>query len=339
MKPFLTSAFIATSRYVLQRLTLRVFLFLDFFLIIFFIAGCKKNERICFDDVPISPYSSPVWHPNGEIIGFNRLPIKTVAKDEGICSGYAYTYYGDSTGFWLINRDGSQLRRVTDFQLLTPSWSPDGKWIAFANGGTIYKMAFDGTSFDTSHIIALTNNGANNFFPSWNPSGDTIYYDSNKSAPSGTSFYAIWKMAADGNGQTLITSDLIQGGREPFCVNDSQILFMRYSGQFNQVFSMNSNGNNIIQITTDTFSYNQKEYPKFFNSKIYYESVGIYSVNPDGSDAIKLCSASTQNFSISKDGTIAYVNFDYSKIDRTFGTLWLMDITGNNKRQITFNNY
>ncbi|MEJ0101736.1 MAG: hypothetical protein WDO19_03855 [Bacteroidota bacterium] len=224
---------------------------------------------------------------------------------------------------------------------MTPAWSPDGKWIAFCNGGTIYKMAFDGNNFDTAHILTLTNNAASNFFPSWNTSGDSIYYDSDKAAPGGTSFYAIWKMAADGTGQIRVTKDLNEGGREPFYKSTDEILFIRFVNQTEQVFSMDSNGDNVRQITTAIYSHNysKKEYPEEFNGKIYYEDFGIWSINNDGSGLQQLCLGSVENFSISRDGTVAWVNYDYSRLDKTLGTIWLMNTDGSNKRQFTFNNY
>lgn len=47
-----------------------------------FLFSCKGNneDRGCpmFDIVLTSPYDNPVWHPSGEIIGFNHTPIKDV---------------------------------------------------------------------------------------------------------------------------------------------------------------------------------------------------------------------------------------------------------------------
>jgi Tol biopolymer transport system component len=314
-------------------------LFLFIIIISFITNSCRKVDGPCFDDLPNPPYLSPVWHPNGQILGFNRLPLKTIYNSDKACSGYVYTYYEDSTGFWLINKDGTNLRRATTFQLSAPSWSPDGKWIAFCNGGTIYKMLFDGTHFDTSHVIPLTNNGANNNYPSWSLLGDTIYFDSNKSAPSGTSFYAIWKIAADGSGQTRITKELNLGGREPFFINGNQILFTRFVNQFTQVFFMNTKGENVKQITLDTIHFFgfQKEFPLFYDNKLFFENYGIWSINMDGSGLTQLTTPSTQGFSISKDGTVAYINFGYNTLTKELGTVWLMDSAGNNKKQLTYN--
>jgi hypothetical protein len=64
----------------------------------------------------------------------------------------------------------------------------------------------------------------------------------------------------------------------------------------------------------------------------------------DGSDLQEIAPNSTQGFSISNTGTIAYVNLDLidgspnSIVDQTHGVIWLMNADGSNKRQFTFNN-
>jgi Tol biopolymer transport system component len=175
-------------------------------------------------------------------------------------------------------------------------------------------------------------------FPSWSPSGDTIYYDSDERNTANP--YLVFKIAADGSGQTLIGNkgnDTFYS-REPYCTTDRQILHVRPVNNILQVFTMNSNGDSVRQITSDTFTKVnsfQKEYPRYYNHKIYFEYYGIYSISEDGSGLMLLSTPSTQGYSISKDGIIAYVNFGYNTLSKELGTVWLMDSDGNNKRQLT----
>lgn len=291
------------------------------FYIILLILSCNKTETHS-NLVEDAPYSNPIWHPTGQLLAFNLTPRKAQ----------------DSAGFWLINRDGTSMKRTTTFQLLTPCRSPDGNWVAFANGGNIYKMAFDGNSFDTSHIITLVKNGAHNYNPCWALAGDTIYYDSDKNAPTGRGLYAVWKMTSNGNLQQIVTRDIMKGAREPYPISSTQILFTSFIGSSNQVFIMDNTGGNIRQLTFESIN-STVQTPRYFNNKLYYESNGIYSINMDGTAKQMLCSYSNLKFSLNKiDGTIAYVNYDYNEIDRITGTIWLMNVTGNNKRSFTFNN-
>jgi Tol biopolymer transport system component len=102
---------------------------------------------------------------------------------------------------------------------------------------------------------------------------------------------------------------------------------------------MNIVGDSLKQITFQEGIYTDKRNPRYYASKVYYESRGIWSINEDGTASMQLCDKSTQGFSISKDGIIAYVNFDYTKLNQTEGSIWLMDKDGLNKKQFTQNNY
>ena len=81
-----------------------------------------------------------------------------------------------------------------------PSWSPDGKMIAFITArdgnGEIYIMNADG-----SGQTNLTNSPANDYAPSWSPDGKKIAF---WSANEGNS--EIYFMNIDGSGQTNMTN-------------------------------------------------------------------------------------------------------------------------------------
>src|SRR5204863_4385030 len=71
----------------------------------------KEERRI---SVPLSAIQTPHWSPDGQQLVFT-----------GFSGGF--------TDLFMINRDGTGLRRLTDdkFADLQPSWSPDGRTIAF----------------------------------------------------------------------------------------------------------------------------------------------------------------------------------------------------------------
>jgi Tol biopolymer transport system component len=67
----------------------------------------------------------PSWSPRGTRLAFFR------AREDG-----------RGASIYLVRRDGSGLRRLTSGY--APTWSPDGKWIAFIRGGDLFVIRTNG---------------------------------------------------------------------------------------------------------------------------------------------------------------------------------------------------
>jgi hypothetical protein len=89
---------------------------------------------------------------------------------------------------WVMSSDGAeetQLSQNTDYDIIDPRWSPDGKWIVYAsNEGfdsqklrnfDIWMMSSNG-----SKRTQLTTNGSQDDSPCWDFQGKTIYFRSNR---------------------------------------------------------------------------------------------------------------------------------------------------------------
>ncbi len=128
---------------------------------------------------------------------------------------------------WIMNADGSNQRQLTfEGRNASPSWSPDGKTIAFNSTRTgiceIWLMDADGSNqrqitfnepeepgpFDNFIKIELHMHGLYspeatgpiNVFPTWSPDGKKIAFCSIRKDS-----YAIWVMDADGKNLTMLT--------------------------------------------------------------------------------------------------------------------------------------
>src|SRR5207248_3099936 len=103
----------------------------------------------------------------------------------------------------VMNVDGSGLTGLTsDTQGAEPSWSPDGTRIAFTS-------IRDGNSEiyvmneDGSGATRLTNNPAADYGPSWSPDGRRIAFASTRDG-----YYPdLYTMAPDGSGVTSLTTE------------------------------------------------------------------------------------------------------------------------------------
>jgi Tol biopolymer transport system component len=109
-----------------------------------------------------------------------------------------------SMGVWVINADGTGARQITPPSLRAsePSWSPNGRWIAFtarkdSNNGTRSAVSIiraDGTGLQ--RLTPYEGNGE----PCWSPDGSRIAFGSGRSGAN-----KIWTMRADGTDVQQVT--------------------------------------------------------------------------------------------------------------------------------------
>ena len=140
----------------------------------------------------------PSWSPDGKRIAF-------ISRRDGHFIGEG----GLSSEIYVMDNDGGNEQRLTENRKRdsSPSWSPDGKWIAFASDRKgdfvnyeIYVMDADG-----GNLQRLTNNRVNDRSPSWSPDGERIVFVSN---PDGKhENYEIYVMDNDGGNQQNLTNN------------------------------------------------------------------------------------------------------------------------------------
>jgi TolB protein len=135
------------------------------------------------------PDVSPVWNPK------TNAQIAWVSGRSGLPQIY------------VMEADGTNVQRLTDQgYAVSPSWSPNGQFLAFAwirhygpgapGASDIYVMDIASRQF-----VQLTHDGGRNDFPSWSPDGRHIVYQSTRKGGE-----QIWTMLADGSQQTQLTS-------------------------------------------------------------------------------------------------------------------------------------
>ena len=139
-------------------------------LVIFDIRNDRVERRI---DIPTDGVSTPSWSPDGAQLVF---------------TGYS----GGLSDLFLVNADGSDLRRLTNdkYADLHPAWSPDGESIAFATDRgpetdldrlRLGSMSIALYSMTDRSIQVLDGMAGDNTNPQWAPDGRSIAYVSDRS--------------------------------------------------------------------------------------------------------------------------------------------------------------
>jgi len=130
------------------------------------------------------PDVSPVWNPK------TNSQIAWVSGRTGLPQVY------------IMDSDGANVQRMTDGGYATsPSWSPNGQFLAFAwnrkygpgapGGQDIYIM-----DIASKRWTQLTHDSGHNDFPSWSPDGRHLVFQREDGGAS-----QIWTMLADGSEQ------------------------------------------------------------------------------------------------------------------------------------------
>jgi Tol biopolymer transport system component len=170
-----------------------------------YIASADGKEHRNLTKNPANDWG-PDWSPDGTTIAFN--------SDRDRETG---------TRGYLVNRDGSNLRRIeADMWLEYPSWSPDGQKLAFMGAlGSNYELFV--VELATGKVTQLTTSPGHDGWPAWSPDGSTIAFTSVRDdcsfAPRDAEcwrtgdigeHFDIWTISADGSNPRRVTPEFGQ---------------------------------------------------------------------------------------------------------------------------------
>ena len=149
--------------------------------------------------------------------------------------GPAHVIHGWPTSdIYVMDADGNNQRRLTNNPASdhSPSWSPDGKRIAFVSDRDGHVHPIRG--FPTSDIYVMDADGGNqqnltndphrDSSPSWSPDGKHIVFSSDRNNDRGHNI-EIYVMDADGNNQHRLTNNLTEDKYPSWSPDGERIAF------------------------------------------------------------------------------------------------------------------
>lgn len=181
-----------------------------------------KEEELLKDLWPIRDLVSS---PSGSLFVFSRFRTDVV----------------DQSNLWLFDpatNARTMLTRDPGVQY-QPSWSWDGKRLAYTAGAGPHSKEIFVIEADGSAKRQLTDDQSNDLTPAWSPEGARIVFSSGR-----TGDYEIWIMNADGTDPKQLTDSPGLDTRPVFSPDGSQIAFTsNRSGQL-EIWAMNADGSN-----------------------------------------------------------------------------------------------
>lgn len=216
----------------------------------------------------------PIWSADGSRIAFS-------------------TVTGDLQGIFVMNADGTGMRRLTRQTLpgfdFPGSWSPDGHQIVFSRRAgfdeAIFTIRLDGTRLRQVTEWGLIES------PAWSPDGSRIAFMRDND---------IWVMDPDGSDPVQLTFEGAYNNFPSWSPDGKRIIWSRANifGIKGEIWIMNADGTNQMNLTnTETFSEGDPAWSPD-GTKIAFAgdpendgSALIYTINADGSGLEKLSGA------------------------------------------------
>jgi TolB protein len=177
-----------------------------------------------------------VWSPNGKTVAFYGVQYDPIT-DKPVGPPHVY----------LINADGTDQRLLTDYPGRWPSFSPDGRKIAFDDGGpssgAIWVINTDGT--DRHPLTGADVEAQRNIRPDWSPDGKQIAFTTRRDGND-----EIYVVNADGSGVPRdLSNNAASDNAAAWSPDGQKILFQSDRDGNEEIYVMNADGSDQTNLT------------------------------------------------------------------------------------------
>jgi TolB protein len=186
----------------------------------------------------------PSYSPNGKRIAYcsqHILPIEPTGAVN-------WAIHTTSTG-------GGRDVRVTEanVEACHPSYSPDGKRIAYSDGEEIYTINASGEGGK----VRITNNDRWDYDPSYSPDGERIAYAGFGGLFSQPSRGDIYTISASGEDEVQVTEDNTDDSTPSYSPDGTKIAYTGRDGTDYEIYTIDADGRGVRFNVTDngTFDY------------------------------------------------------------------------------------
>jgi TolB protein len=156
----------------------------------------------------------------------------------GVNGRLAFTLSGGDAQIYTVRTDGTGLRRLSPRAMhdtVAPSWSADGRWVAFVARGAVWRMKSDGAT-----VVRVTPKGmVDPETPGFSPGGGKVVF----AARTARSNYDIYVSRLDGKGLKRLTRSPLIDEHPSWSPDGRRIAFTRAKAAPNiEVWIMNADG-------------------------------------------------------------------------------------------------
>jgi TolB protein len=167
----------------------------------------------------------PTWSPDGSQIAFASTGA-----------------FNDSWRIWVVNADGSGVRRLTDEFSTAPAWSPDGTRIAYLTAGAgVALVSPDGSG---RRQVTFPPSGFSDEAPSWSPDGSRLVFARRATFGNAPQLYVI---DADGSNERQLTFGAGANRFPSWSPDGTQIVFTHDR----QLYVIGPDGNGMQPLSTE----------------------------------------------------------------------------------------